>query len=264
MSVKFGQHFLKSETLLKEIADFAQIDNEDIVLEIGSAYGNLTSYLTKAKKVYAVEIDSQLFSKLVENMKKFPNVECINVDILKYDFPKDVNKIVGNLPYEISSPITEKILEFLNEQKLSGVKNVLAILMYQKEFAERMTSFPGLPSYSRLSVLINYYAEVEILKNVPRTLFRPAPKVDSNIVKLIPLGVKRNDALFKLTKILFMHKNKKVFNALIDSRDHLKIKDKDKLKEILLSRLGEFSEKKVFYLEIEELEEITKKLFDLL
>jgi 16S rRNA (adenine1518-N6/adenine1519-N6)-dimethyltransferase len=259
MGERLGQHFLKSEDLLKQIAGYLKISANDILLEIGPAFGNLTKYLVTAKKVYAVELDTNLFEKLKENMKKFPNVECINADILDLDFPKDVNKIVGNLPYEISSPITEKILKFLNKQELAG-KKTLAILMYQKEFAERMTAFPGLQDYSRLSVLVNYYSEAKILRTVSKTLFRPAPKVESAIVELIPIGAEENEELFGITKILFMHRNKSVANALINSRDHLKLQDKKELKKILPNILGELGEKKVFYLEIEEIEEIKERL----
>jgi 16S rRNA (adenine1518-N6/adenine1519-N6)-dimethyltransferase len=259
MGARFGQHFLKSENLLAEVAGFAKVGADDVVLEVGSATGSMTKYFVKAKKVYAVEIDSHLFSKLTEKMKQFPNVECINSDVLSYDFPKDINKIVGNLPYEISSPITEKILKFLNKQALAG-KATLAILMYQLEFAERMTAFPGLKEYSRLSVLVNYYAEAKILKKISKTAFRPAPKVESAVVELKPVGVEDDEKLFELAKILFMHKNKNVVNALINSRDHLKINDKKELKELIPKLLGKLAEKKVFYLEIDEMQEMKEKL----
>lgn len=259
MGERFGQHFLKSDKTLSEIAGLASITKNDVVIEIGAGTGTLTKKLTKAKKVYAVEIDRRLFPKLLDEMKKYPNVECINKDVLDYDFPKDVNKVIGNLPYEISSPITEKILKFLNKQENSG-KKTLAVLMYQLEFAERMTSFPGLKDYSRLSVLVNYYAEAKIAKKISKSAFRPAPRVESAVVLLKPIGTKENPELFKTTKIMFMHKNKNVVNALTDSRSFLKIKDKKKLREILPKLLGGLGEKKIFYLEIEELEKITNIL----
>lgn len=260
MHARFGQHFLKSEKLLSDVAGFGKISSKDTVLEIGSAFGNLTKHLTKAKRVYAVEIDKKIFPQLVESMKPYKNVECINMDALNYEFPKDINKIIGNLPYEISSPITEKILKFMNQQKIAKKKNILAVLMYQKEFAERMTAFPGLSSYSRLSVLVNYFAEAEIVKLVPRTAFRPAPKVESAVVRLVPFGVEDNQKLFELARALFTHKNSNVAKALISARDMLKIKDKKKLKKIIPSLLKKFSEKKVFYLEIEDLEDILEIL----
>ncbi|MCD6576101.1 MAG: ribosomal RNA small subunit methyltransferase A [Nanoarchaeota archaeon] len=256
--VRFGQHFIKSESLLREIASYLNISKDDVVLEIGAGDGRLTKYLVDAKKVYAVEIDKRLIPKLEE--KNMPNVEIINKDILDFGFPKDVNKIIGNLPYELSSPITEKILLFLNSQLHSGVKNLLAVLMYQREFAERMTTFPGLKDYSRLSVLVNYYADCEIIKNIPKGVFRPPPKVDSSLVKIVPKDVVRDDKLFEVVKILFMHKNKKVINALIDSREFLKVKDKNELKSILPKLLGELAEKKVFYLELEDIQKIKEKI----
>jgi 16S rRNA (adenine1518-N6/adenine1519-N6)-dimethyltransferase len=256
--VRFGQHFIKSESLLKEIAGYLKISKEDVVLEIGAGDGRLTKYLTSAKKVYAVEIDKKLIPKL--QARGFENVEIINKDILDFEFPKEVNKVIGNLPYEISSPITEKILLFLNSQLHSGVKNLLAVLMYQREFAERMTAFPGIKDYSRLSVLVNYYADCEVIKNIPKGVFRPPPKVDSSLVRIIPKAVKRDDKLFEVVRILFMHKNKKVINALLDSRNLLKVKDKNELREILQEKLGELGEKKVFYLEIDELVSSKKKI----
>jgi 16S rRNA (adenine1518-N6/adenine1519-N6)-dimethyltransferase len=132
--------------------------------------------------------------------------------------------------------------------------------MYQLEFAERMTAFPGLRDYSRLSVLVNYYSEAEIIKKISKTSFRPAPKVESALVRLKFLGAKDDDKMFELAKVLFMHKNKKMLNALIDSRDHLKIKDKEQLREIITKELGDLCDKKVFYLETEEIQRAAKKL----
>jgi 16S rRNA (adenine1518-N6/adenine1519-N6)-dimethyltransferase len=132
--------------------------------------------------------------------------------------------------------------------------------MYQLEFAERMTAFPGLKEYSRLSVLVNYYAEAKILKNISKTAFRPAPKVESAVVELKPTGVEDDEKLFALAKILFMHKNKNVVNALINSRDHLKVTDKKELKETIPKLLGSLAEKKVFYLEIDEMQKMKEKL----
>ena len=261
MGMKFGQHFLKSEKLLKGIADYLNISKDDIVLEVGAGDGRLTKYLTNAKKIYAVEIDKILVEKL--KGKNLENVEVINEDVLDFEFPEDVNKIVGNLPYQISAPITEKILLFLNSRLRDGAENLLAILMYQREFAERMVAFPGLKRYSRLSVLVDYYADCRILRNVSRTMFRPVPKVESALVKIVPRNVKPDSKLFEVAKLLFMHKNKKVINALVNSRYLLKEKDKLALKKILPKLLGELAEKKVFYLETRELQKIKENVKDL-
>ncbi len=262
MGMRFGQHFLKSEKLLKKIAEYAGVSKNDVVLEVGAGDGRLTKYLTNAKKVYAVEIDKILAEKIKE--KNLENVKIVNKDILDFEFPNDVNKIVGNLPYQISSPVTEKILLFLNSQLRKGIKNLLAVLMYQREFAERMVAFPGLKGYSRLSVLVDYYANCELLRNVSRTMFRPVPKVESALVKLTPKDVLPSPKLFELAKLIFMHKNKKVINALVNSRRLLKEKDKLKLKKILPSLLGEFADKKVFYLGVDELQNIKDRIKEIL
>ncbi len=246
--LKWGQHFLRDENVLKRIVKYAEINENDVVLEIGAGYGNLTKYLLKAKKVYAVEIDPKLFAKL--KRLQADNLELINCDVLDYDFPREVNKIVGNLPYEISSPVTEKILKFLTPGKM-------AVLMYQREFAERMVAEPGWVKYSRLSVLVRFMAKVEILEYVPRGAFIPIPKVDSAIVKIVPSGRKYDPNFFELTRILFTHKKKKVRNAIIDAA-----KDKDKAKEIV-KRLGEIANERVFYLDIDDIYEILNKIGDL-
>ena len=260
--VKFGQHFIKSEGLLREIASHLNISKDDVVLEIGAGDGRLTKYLTGAKKVYAVEIDKHLIPRI--EARHLPNVEIINKDILDFEFPNEVNKMIGNLPYEISSPISEKILLFMNLQSKNGLKNVLAVLMYQREFAKRMVALPGTKDYSRLSILVSYYSNCKIIKNISKDAFQPPPKVDSSLVKVVPKNVERDEALFKVAKLLFMHKNKKVLNALMDSRQFLKLRDKSELKVTLANLLGDLAEKKVFYLELEEIREIKEKIRGLL
>lgn len=255
-----GQHFLKNEKLLRKIPSYANLNSNDVVLEIGSADGNLTKYLTDAEKVYAVELDERLFEELEENFKDDDSVVTVNEDILKYDFPEDVNKVIGNLPYEISSPLLEKILKFVNDQERRGLEDVLMVAMFQEEFARRMTSFPGLYSYSRLTVLCDYFSECEILQKVTKGEFRPPPKVDSALIKLVPKGVEYDEDLFKLFKILFMHKNKKIINSLMDSREYLKVDDK----EVLAERLGEIKDKRVWFADVHDFREIRDKIGDLI
>ena len=111
-------------------------------------------------------------------------------------------------------------------------------------------------------MLVNYFSDCEMIKKVPRTAFRPAPKVESALVKLIPKNVEPDPNMLKVAKLLFMHKNKKVLNALIDSRQFLKEKDKDKLRQTLPDLLGKLADKKVFYLEISEIKKISNNLAD--
>ena len=147
---------------------------------------------------------------------------------MKVDFPP-FNKIVSNLPYQISSPITFK---FLNHDF------DLAVLMYQKEFADRMNGKVGTKEYSRLSAMLYFKAKVDFLTSVSRESFIPSPKVDSAVVKLTPKSEEISDEDFKayskVVKALFQHRNKKARNALIDSRSQIGFKDKKELKFLLI------------------------------
>jgi len=194
----------------------ANITKNDVVLEIGPGTGILTKLLAeRAKKVIAIEIDGELIDKL----KKFilDNVELIHGDALKVDFetlPK-FNKIVSNLPFQISSHITFKFLDY---------NFSLAVLIYQKEFADRMVAKPGSKDYSRLSVGIYYKTNCNIIDTISRTCFYPQPRVDSCMVKLSPrdsppFSVYDESFFFDLTRELFNHRRKKIKNTLIEIYD---------------------------------------------
>jgi 16S rRNA (adenine1518-N6/adenine1519-N6)-dimethyltransferase len=261
---KLGQHFLTSKKLLKEIAELAGVCKEDVVLEIGTGDGRLTEEIAKrAKLVYTVEIDENLLEKARRRLRGFKNVRFIHGDALKLEFPKDVNKVVSNLPYWISSEITEKMLDFLTSQRKRFPK-VKALLMYQKEFAQRMVAEPYSPAYSRLSVLVAHLAQARIVKIVQKRFFLPRPKVDSALVELIPKRMRKDELLLKMAQILFQHKNKKVIKSLIDSRRYLKLKDKARLRKLLKERLGELAELRVWELYQEDLKEIKRKIGDLI
>ncbi len=203
--MRLSQHFLIDERIAERQIKYANLNENDIVLEIGAGNGILTKKIAKIAKVIAIEIDR----RFVEKLKKIRNVEVINADILKIDLNEiEFNKVISNLPYHISSPITFKLLE---------KKFELGILMYQKEFAERMVAKAGSKNYSRLSVMVYYKADCELLEYVPKEAFRPIPKVDSCIVKIVPIGKRFNvnEKLFeKVVRILFSHRRKKIKNAL--------------------------------------------------
>jgi len=237
---KLGQNYLIDDFKRKKIIKFGNLNSKDIVLEIGPGIGTLTLEIAKCvKKVIAIEQDLAISKILKTRLKKesIENVEIINEDALKIDFPY-FNKIISNLPYQISSPITFKFLEYDFD---------LAILMYQKEFADRMIANLGSKNYSRLSVMLYFKANVEFLDSVSPESFIPKPKVTSSIVRLSPLktGNNRKEAINELDqeysivcKALFQHKNKKIKNALIDSRHLLGYDDKKEIKQIL----NEFAE----------------------
>ena len=200
-----GQNFLVDRSVLSKIADYAKLNTADSVLEIGAGSGNLTEVLSRrAGRVYSVEVDSNLAAGL---KGRFANVEVIDGDALKVELP-DYNKVVSNLPYQISSKMTYRFLSRPFD---------LAVLMYQKEFAKRLIAEPGTEDYGRLSMVTGHYARVEILEYVSRTAFQPNPRVGSAIVRLCPRKDKSNvnyDSFTRLATGLFCYRRKKLGSAL--------------------------------------------------
>jgi 16S rRNA (adenine1518-N6/adenine1519-N6)-dimethyltransferase len=204
---KLGQCFLEDRNILQLEAKLAGIKDK-IVLEIGPGDGRLTSFLLKEKpkKLTVVELDKKFVEILRE---KFGNkVEIIEGDFLEVEIP-DVDIIIGNIPYYISSDIVFKLAKMKIEK---------AILMVQKEFAQKMVAQPGEKNYGRLSVTSQIAFDISLEKIVLRHLFRPMPKVDSAIIILKPTGVKINQFQENIIRWLFQHKNKTVRNALLDSK----------------------------------------------
>ncbi len=207
---RLGQHFTVNSDMLQRLVSHASITKDDIVLEVGAGLGFLTQLLSsKCKKVIAVEVDSTLVSFLRKQLHSLQNVDLIEGDILKVSLPP-FNKVVSAPPYSISSPLLFRLLE----------RNFdWAVLILQKEFAERLAASVGSKDYGRLTVTIYYRADVELLDYVPRTMFYPPPDVDSMMVRLKPRGspfqVDDEETFFELVRTLFTQRNKKVRNALI-------------------------------------------------
>ena len=241
MIKKLGQNFLIDHHVVEREVAYAQITKDDVVLEIGPGKGILTTELAeKARKVIAIEIDKQLVEHLHKVVPR--NVELIHADALKIDFTTlpTFNKIVSNLPFQISSPITFKFLEN---------RFGMAVLIYQKEFADRMVAKPGTKDYSRLSVSTYYRAKCELLEIVSKTLFYPQPKVDSCMIRLIPrsfppFSVVNESFFFDLTNKLFNHRRKKIKTTLNKIYERL---DKDlpyldkRVEELAPEQIGELS-----------------------
>ncbi len=241
--------FLNNEAVFNKIIEASALKKEDVVLEIGSGDGRLTKRISPfVSKVYAVEMDINLLDQSKMLLRDLKNIEYVNEDALKYKFPNDVNKIISNLPYAISSPITEKIILFLNKKKDS-----LAVLMYQKEFGERMVSIPGVRDYSMLSVFAQYASNPSFVSQVSKSSFRPKPAVDSVIIKLEPKKIEIDRSFLSFAKLLFQHKKKNLYSALMDSRASLNVKDKDDFRS-KVSGLNESTLRtKVFFFEVDEL-----------
>ncbi|WP_407432472.1 16S rRNA (adenine(1518)-N(6)/adenine(1519)-N(6))-dimethyltransferase RsmA [Methanobrevibacter sp.] len=261
LNKNLGQNYLIDKNKRDQIINFGDISKEDIVLEIGAGIGTLTIELAKrAKKVIAIEQDSNICEILNQRLKeeKLDNVELINKDALKIEFPK-FNKIVSNLPYQISSPITFKFLDYDFD---------LAILMYQKEFGERMNGEVGSKNYSRLSAMLYFKCDVKTLTDVSCESFIPKPKVDSVVISLTPKESMLDSDDFniysKFCKALFQHRNKKIRNALIDSRHVVSNLDKKEIKkrlnDIKDDKLNDYLTKRVIVLTPEEILFISKEL----
>jgi 16S rRNA (adenine1518-N6/adenine1519-N6)-dimethyltransferase len=235
-----GQNFLIDRLVLKKIIDSADLQPNDIVLEIGPGIGTLTLELAKrVKKVIAVEKDKRMVEILKETLKDLKNIEIIKEDILKLD-PKPYTlksyKIVANLPYYIVTPVIRKFLELTETRSLSMV------LMVQKEVAQRILAKPpafgevrpsGRPKMNLLAVSVQFYAKPEILFYVSKKSFWPQPKVDSAIIKISKTKNQKpkefKDLFFKIVKVGFSQPRKQLINNL---SKELKI-EKEKVKEWL-------------------------------
>jgi len=202
-----GQNFLVDERVAERQIAFADIGDEDTVLEIGPGLGVLTHRLAeRAGRVVAIEMDRRLADHLRSTLPT--NVELIVGDALTVPFPP-FDRMVSNLPYSISSPIIFKLLEYRFQK---------AVVMLQKEFADRMVARPDTAAYSRLTVNVHYRAECRILEKVPRSRFWPPPKVDSAVVELVPrpapFTVKDEKLFFRLVEVLFQQRRKKIGTVL--------------------------------------------------
>ena len=200
LSKSLGQNFITDRNVLEQIIEGADIGPEDLVIEIGPGIGVLTAEAAeRAARVVAVEIDEKLIPILKETLGGFDNVRILNRDILKTDlkeiireeaeggtFTGDV-RIIGNLPYYITTPIIMKLLE-------EAVPAASITIMMQKEVADRIRSGPGTKSYGAISVGVQYYCDVNKVASVPRDVFIPQPKVDSTVLNLVPLKEKRIQA----------------------------------------------------------------------
>lgn len=206
---RLGQNFVVDTTLLEKIISYAEINKEDVVLEVGAGLGFLTELLSpECKKVIAVEIDPKLTKILREQLQGLQNVDLIEGNILDLSiFPS--NKVVSTPPYSISSTL----LFWLLEKKFECI-----VLTFQKEFAERLAASVSSKDYGRLTVTTNYRGEVELLDYVPRNSFYPPPDVDSRIVRLRPIEppfrVDDEKTFLELVQTLFTQRNKKVRNAI--------------------------------------------------
>ena len=258
-----GQNFLVDDSVIENIIEVSEIKSEDFVIEIGPGLGTLTSKLVeKAGKVIAIELDKKMIEILNDRFSLYENFKVINEDVLKVDLnnliknENDKNytvKIVANLPYYITTPIIMKLLE----EKL----NINSItVMIQKEVADRLTEIPGGKNTGAITYCVYYYANAQEMMTVPNTSFVPAPKVNSEVIKLDirkepPVYLKNEEIFFKVIKASFMQRRKTLLNGLANAG----IASKEKIKTIL-QQLELNENTRGEQLTIEQFAEIANKL----
>ena len=225
---KFGQNFLTSEEILKEIISKARISKDDIILEIGPGIGTLTSKLLETgAEVISVEVDLELIRPLKERFFMYNNFTIISADILKIDIYSEIVKIleskgktlndkkikvVANIPYYITTPIMFKLLES---------RNIVSeiYIMVQKEVAERICAKIGTKESSSITYMVSYYTEYLWDIYVDKTKFVPSPKVDSKVIALkfrekpYP-EVKNEELYFEIIRSAFLHRRKTFLNSI--------------------------------------------------
>ena len=220
-SKNLGQNFLTDKNIIDRIIEGSEIGPEDLVIEIGPGIGVITrEAAAAAKKVIAVEIDEDLLPILQYTLGDLNNVEVVNQDILKTDLKEIIDlqdfrgkvRIIGNLPYYITTPIIMKLLE-----DNTGAETIT--VMIQKEVADRLKAAPGKKECGAISLMVQYFAEVSEIVKVPRTVFVPQPKVDSTVLRLDvrrekPVMVEDEEYFFKVIKAGFAQRRKTVANSL--------------------------------------------------
>ena len=223
---KYGQNFLIDTHVLDKIINAAKITEDDFVLEIGPGIGTMTQYLaSKAREVFAVEIDKALIPILEDTLSEYKNVTILNEDILKVDIRKLAEehnqgrpiKVVANLPYYITTPIIMGLFE-------EDVPVESITVMVQKEVADRMQTGPGSKDYGALSLAVQYYASPYIVANVPPNCFMPRPKVGSAVIRLSrhekpPVNVKDSRLMFRIIRASFNQRRKTLVNGLKNAQD---------------------------------------------
>ena len=218
----FGQNFLTDTNILQKIVDTAEIDKNVNVIEIGPGIGALTEFLAEsAAEVIAFEIDDRLVPILADTLRDFDNVTVVNQDILKVDLAQYIAefknpdlpiKVVANLPYYITTPILMHLIE-------SGIPFSEFVVMMQREVADRISAQPNTKAYGSLSIAVQYYMTAKVAFIVPRTVFVPAPNVDSSILKMVrrdqpAVAVQDEKFFFKVSKASFVHRRKTLWNNL--------------------------------------------------
>ncbi|MBE6053442.1 MAG: 16S rRNA (adenine(1518)-N(6)/adenine(1519)-N(6))-dimethyltransferase RsmA [Clostridium sartagoforme] len=217
-SKSLGQNFLVDDSVPKDIVLGAEVDENDLVIEIGPGVGTLTAQLlNKAKKVVAIELDNDLIPILTQEIGDNPKFTLIHNDALKVNFNEVIGeeksvKLVANLPYYVTTPIIVKLLK-------EGYNFKSLTIMIQKEVAERINAEPDNKDYGALSLLVQYYCNTKIIRKVPPQCFIPRPKVDSIVIRLDRLNepkvkVENEKLFFDIIRNSFNMRRKTLWNGV--------------------------------------------------
>jgi 16S rRNA (adenine1518-N6/adenine1519-N6)-dimethyltransferase len=249
-----GQNFLVASSIYPKLVQYASLDSNDKVLDVGAGFGFLSRFLAgRCKAVIAVEKDSQIAKVLRDQVRCLGNITLIEGDILKADIPT-FNKVISFPPYYLS---TQLIVWLLNR----GFDS--AVIIMQKEFADRLAACKGTREYSWLSVVVFQRTEVELLEGIPKEMFMPKPEIDSVIVRLKPWGlppftVRDPDFFEQMLRWLFTQRNKKLGNALIPFlRSRLKMTKADAEKKVYVLR---FRDKRAMEMKPKDFGELSDEL----
>ncbi|HHW95017.1 MAG TPA: 16S rRNA (adenine(1518)-N(6)/adenine(1519)-N(6))-dimethyltransferase RsmA [Mogibacterium sp.] len=260
-----GQNFLIDEEVIEAIIDGAGVTRDSLIIEIGPGTGALTCPLAeKAGKVVAIELDERMISPLKVKTFSYGNVEIINEDILNVDLNELIEeelktgslrdvRVVGNLPYYITTPIIMKLLKLdLNVDSIT--------VMMQKEVGDRIAAEPGTKHAGAITYSVHYYAEVKKIIDVDRESFYPVPKVDSVVLRMDllkdkPVKVDDEKFFFKCIKAGFSQRRKTLLNSLNSLEDF----DKNKIKKALISA-GIETNRRAESLNMEEFATLAKSL----
>ncbi len=225
---RFGQNFLIDDNILSKIIDVADIKENELVIEIGPGLGNLSEYIL-LNSTYAlfIEIDNNMIKVLGDRLSRYNNYKLVNEDLLKIDIDSYIEeiennrnisftnvKVIANLPYYITTPILFKLLQ--NSKRINEI-----VVMVQKEVAQRMIAKPKTKDYGILTLMVEYLTNSEIMIDVPRSSFIPAPNVDSAVIKLVKndkYKIENEDVLFKLIHKAFAQRRKKMVNSLVSNK----------------------------------------------
>ncbi len=246
---RWGQHFLVDTAVLQKIVDYAMLRSGEKVLEVGAGTGNLTAALQRsASKVIAIEKDKVLANLLRRRFRGKSQVEIIEGDVLKISLPT-FDKVVCSPPYYISSKLIFLLLK-------EGFRSMT--MTFQKEFASRLVAEPGSADYGRLTVAVQHRADVELLDFIPRKAFRPVPRVDSYIVKIVPrvrTTFVDENYLDRMVRHLFSQRKRTLRGVLKHAMDPAM---KSSLEDLV--RPSALLEKRIFQLTTSELENLSNCL----